>query len=150
MTTTDPLLLRRGGEGRMRDRGCRRHTCRHVGMGVLLVATMLAMLVGPAAVVPAAAQDDLGVPTRVVVLHADWSLGPVDVYLNHDEVLSGFAYGQVSDWISFEPGSVRVTITTDRSGLNYSSVAVDAVYPAPAGNDYSLIITNTLILGCVF
>ena len=40
-------------------------------MGVLLVATMVAMLVGPAAVVPAAAQDDLGVPTRVVVLHAD-------------------------------------------------------------------------------
>lgn len=119
-------------------------------MGVLLVATMVAMLVGPAAVVPAAAQDDLGVPTRVVVLHADWSLGPVDVYINQDEVLSGFAYGQVSDWISFEPGSVRVTITTDRSGLNYNSVAFDAVYPAPAGNDYSLIVTSPLVLGGVF
>ena len=46
--------------------------------GCSLVATMVAMLVGPA--VPAAAQDDLGVPTRVVVLHADWSLGPVDVH----------------------------------------------------------------------
>ena len=119
-------------------------------MGVLLVTTMVAMLVGPAAVVPAAAQDDLGVPTRVVVLHADWSLGPVDVYINHDEVLSGFAYGQVSDWISFEPGSVRVTITTDRSGLNYNSVAFDAVYPAPADNDYSLIVTSPLVLGGVF
>ena len=32
---------------------------------------------------------------------------------------------------------MRVTITTDRSGLNYNSVAFDAVYPAPAGNDYS-------------
>ena len=119
-------------------------------MGVLLVATMVAMLVGPAAVVPAAAQDDLDVPTRAVVLHADWSLGPVDVYINQDEVLHAFEYGQVSDWIDFEPGSVRVTITTDRSGLNYNSVAFDAVYPAPAGNDYFLIATSPLILGGIF
>ena len=65
-------------------------------------------------------------------------------------MLSGFAYGQVSDWISFEPGSVRNTITTDRSGLNYNSVAFDAVYPAPAGNDYSLIVTSPLVWGGVF
>jgi Domain of unknown function (DUF4397) len=134
----------------MRDRGWRRRTCRHGGLGILLVAAMVAMLVGPAAVVPAAAQDDLDNLTRVVVLHADWSLGPVDVYINHDEVLSQFAYGQVSDWIGFEPGSVRVTITTDRSGFNYNYVAFDTVYPAPAGNDYSLIVSTPLILGGVF
>ena len=86
---------------------------------MLLVATMVAMLLGPVAGVPAAAQDDPAVQTRVVVLHADWSLDQIDVYINHDEVLHAFEYGQVSDWIDFEPGSVRITITTDRSGLNY-------------------------------
>src|SRR5829696_597635 len=110
--TTDPLLWRRGGEGRMRDRGRRRRVSKHVGTGVLLIATMVAMLVGHAAVLPAAAQDDQAIPTRVVVLRANWSLGPVDVYTHQEEVLFGFTHGQVSDWIAFEPRSVRVAITT--------------------------------------
>ena len=55
---------------------------------------MVAMLVGPAGPRPPGRS---GCPDAVVVLHADWSLGPVDVYINQDEVLSGFAYGQVSD-----------------------------------------------------
>jgi hypothetical protein len=115
-------------------------------MGVPLVA----MLVGPAGGVLAAAQDDLDKPTRVVVLHADWSLGPIDVYINYDEVLSQFTYGQASDWIGFEPGSGRVTITTDRSGFNSNYVAFDTVHPVPAGNDYSLIVSTPLVLGGVF
>ena len=124
--------------------------CARVGVVVLLVAATAAMLSDRSAVAPAAAQDDPAVQTRVVVLHADWSLGPVDVYIDHDKVLSEFAYGEVSDWIDFEPGSARVTVTTNRGGLNSNYIAFDAVFPAPAGNDYSLIVTTPIVLGGVF
>jgi hypothetical protein len=43
---------------------------------------------------------------------------------------------------------VRVTITAERIGFNYS--LLDTVYPVPAGNDYYLIITDSLILTGVF
>ena len=80
----------------MRDRGCRRRTCRHVGMGVRWWPRWWRCSwtrCGRARGRPGRS----GCPDAVVVLHADWSLGPVDVYINQDEVLSGFAYGQVSD-----------------------------------------------------
>ncbi len=121
---------------------------RHVGMVVLLVATMVASVVGPVAVQPAAAQDDLSIQTRVQVLHADPALDKVEVHINYDEVLDEFTYGQLSDWIDFQPGGARVTITADRAGFNYA--VFDAVYPAPAGNDYYLIITDPLVIGGVF
>jgi hypothetical protein len=119
-----------------------------VGMVVLLVATMVAMLLGPVGVAPAVAQDDLSIQTRVQVLHADPALGQVEVFINDDEVLDEFTYGQQSDWIDFQPGGARVTITADRAGFNYA--VFDAVYPAPAGNDYYLIITDPLVIGGVF
>ena len=62
--------------------------------------------------------------------------------------LDEFEYGDQSDWIDFEPGGARVTITADRAGFNYA--VFDAVYPAPAGNDYYLVITDALVLGGVF
>jgi hypothetical protein len=96
------------------------------------------------------AQDDATTQTRVVVLHADWSLGLVDVYINNDKVLTQFGYGQVSDWIDIAPGSARVTVTTNRGYLNYNFVAFDTVYPMPVGNDYSLIITTPLLLSGAF
>ena len=74
-----------------------------VGMVVLLVATMVAMLLGPVGVAPAVAQDDLSIQTRVQVLHADPALGQVEVFINDDEVLDEFTYGQQSDWIDFQP-----------------------------------------------
>ena len=119
-----------------------------VGMVVLLVATMVAMLLGPVGVAPAVAQDDLSIQTRVQVLHADPALGQVEVHINNDEVLDEFTYGQLSDWIDFQPGGARVTITADRAGFNYA--VFDAVYPAPADNDYYLIITDPLVIGGVF
>ena len=121
---------------------------RHVGMVVLLVATMVASVVGPVAVQPAAAQDDLSIQTRVQVLHADPALDKVEVHINYDEVLDEFTYGEQSDWIDFQPGGARVTITADRAGFNYA--VFDAVYPAPADNDYYLIITDPLVMGGVF
>jgi hypothetical protein len=121
---------------------------RRVGMVVLLAATMVASVSGPVAVQPAAAQDDLSIQTRVQVLHADPGLDKVEVHINNDEVLDEFTYGQLSDWIDFQPGGARVTITADRAGFNYA--VFDAVYPAPAGNDYYLIITNPLVIGGVF
>jgi hypothetical protein len=120
------------------------------GGAVALIALAVAMVLGLTGWRPAAAQDDGAVQPRVVVLHADWSLGPVDVYLNNDEVLSEFAYGQVSDWIAFEPGNVRITITSNQGALNSNYIAFDAVYPAPAGNDYSLIVTTPIVLAGVF
>jgi hypothetical protein len=120
------------------------------GGAVVLVALTVAMVLGLIGWRPAAAQDDGAVQTRVVVLHADWSQGPVDIYVNNDEVLSGFAYGQVSDWIAVEPGNVRITITSNQGALNSNYIAFDAVYPAPAGNDYSLIVTTPIVLAGVF
>jgi Domain of unknown function (DUF4397) len=119
-----------------------------VGMVVLLVATMVAMLLGPVGVAPAVAQDDLSIQTRVQVLHADPALDQVEVFINDDEVLDEFTYGQQSDWIDFQPGGARVTITADRAGFNYA--VFDAVYPAPADNDYYLIVTDPLVMGGVF
>ena len=121
---------------------------RRVGMVVLLVATMVASVSGPVAVQPAAAQDDLSIQTRVQVLHADPALDKLEVHINYDEVLDEFTYGQLSDWIDFQPGGARVTITADRAGFNYA--VFDAVYPAPAGNDYYLIVTDPLVIGGVF
>jgi hypothetical protein len=121
---------------------------RRVGMVVLLVATMVATVAGPVAVQPAAAQDDLAIQTRVQVLHADPALDQLEVHINDDEVLDEFTYGQQSDWIAFQPGGARVTITADRAGFNYA--IFDAVYPAPADNDYYLIITNPIVIGGVF
>jgi hypothetical protein len=121
---------------------------RRVGMVVLLAATMVASVSGPVAVQPAAAQDDLSIQTRVQVLHADPGLDKVEVHINNDEVLDEFTYGQLSDWIDFQPGGARVTITADRAGFNYA--VFDAVYPAPAGNDYYLIVTDPLVIGGVF
>jgi hypothetical protein len=117
-------------------------------MVVLLVATMVASVVGPVAVQPAAAQDDLSIQTRVQVLHADPALDKVEVHINYDEVLDEFTYGEQSDWIDFQPGGARVTITADRAGFNYA--IFDAVYPAPAGNDYYLAVTGALVLAGTF
>ena len=94
---------------------------RHVGMGLLLVATMVALVFGPVAVQPAAAQDELAIQTRVQVLHADPGLDKVEVHINYDEVLDEFTYGQLSDWVDFQPGGARVTITADWAGFTTPS-----------------------------
>ena len=118
-----------------------------VGVGVLLMVTMVATLLAPIGVRTAAAQDDLAIQTRAQILHAAPSLGQVEVHINYDEVLDEFTYGQSSDWIDFQPGGARVTITADRAGFNYA--VFDAVYPAPAGNDYYLVITDALTMGAL-
>jgi hypothetical protein len=117
-------------------------------MVAFLVATVLALLAAPIGLRAAAAQDDLAIQTRVQVLHAAPGLGKIEVAINYDEVLDEFEYGDQSDWIDFQPGGARVTITADRAGFNYA--VFDAVYPAPAGNDYYLVITDALVLGGVF
>ena len=132
----------------MRNRVWGARASGRVGMAVLLVATMVVSVLGTVGVQPAAAQDDLAIQTRVQVLHADPGLDQVEVRINNDEVLDEFTYGQLSDWIDFQPGGARVTITADRAGFNYA--VFDAVYPAPAGNDYYLIVTDPLVLGGVF
>ena len=112
----------------------------HAGIVMLLVATIVVSLLGPVGMQSAAAQDDLAIQTRVQILHASPDVGKVEVHINYDEVVDEFTYGQQSDWIDFTPGAARVTITADRAGFNYA--IFDAVYPAPAGNDYYLAITE--------
>src|SRR5688500_18415429 len=121
---------------------------RRFRIGMLLVAMAMAMVVAPVGLRPAAAQEDLSIQTRVQVLHASPDLGQSEVHINYDEVLDEFEYGDQSDWIDFEPGGARVTITADRAGFNYA--VFDAVYPAAAGNDYYLIITDPLVISGVF
>jgi hypothetical protein len=117
-------------------------------IALLLVATLLAVLAAPVGLRSAGAQDDLAIQTRVQILHAAPGLGQIEVAINYDEVADEFDYGEQSDWIDFQPGGARVTITADRAGFNYA--VFDMVYPAPAGNDYSLVITDALVLGGVF
>src|SRR5215204_2935446 len=120
----------------------------HAGIAVLMVATLVASMLGPIGVQSAVAQDNLAIQTRVQLLHASPDLDKVEVHINYDEVADEFTYGQQSDWIDFTPGAARVTITADRAGFNYA--VFDAVYPAPADNDYYLIITDPLVMGGVF
>jgi len=111
----------------------------------------MALLLMPAGVHRAAAQDTstaVDVETRSVFLHASPSLGEVEVSLNWETQLEEFGYGDQSDWVDVPPGAVEVTIHTERRGFNY--MVFDAVYPAPAGNDYYMVITEQLVLGGVF
>ena len=126
------------------------NTVRSLGAGrpavvLLAVVAMVVALLGPQAT---AAQDDLSIQTRAQVLHAAGSLGKVEVHINYDEVADEFTYGQMTDWIDFQPGAARVTITMDRAGFNYA--IFDAVYPAPAGNDYYMVISDALVLAGSF
>ena len=121
---------------------------RRAALGVFLVAIMVATLLAPVAQQSAAAQDDLAIQTRVLIMHASPSLGKVEVHINYDEIVDEFTYGQMSDWTEFTPGAPRVTITADRAGFNYA--IFDAVYPAPAGNDYYLVISEALVLAGAF
>jgi len=109
---------------------------------------MVAALLAPIGLHSAAAQDELSIQTRVMVLHASPDLGKVEVFINNEEVLDEFEYGDQSDFIDFEPGGARLTITADRAGFNYA--VFDVVYPTPAGNDYYVVITDALVLGGVF
>jgi hypothetical protein len=128
------MKLRKFGSGR-------------AGIITLLVAMVMGSVLGPVGVQPAAAQD-LAIQTRVQILHAAPDLDKVEVHINYDEIVDEFTYGQQSDWIDFQPGAARVTITADRAGFNYA--LFDAVYPAPAGNDYYLAITGSLVLAGAF
>ena len=121
---------------------------RRAALGVFLVAIMVATLLAPVAQQSAAAQDDLAIQTRVLIMHASPSLDKVEVHINYDEIVDEFTYGQMSDWTEFTPGAPRVTITADRAGFNYA--IFDAVYPAPAGNDYYLVISEALVLAGAF
>jgi hypothetical protein len=121
---------------------------RRAALGVFLAAMMVATLLAPVAQQSAAAQDDLAIQTRVLIMHASPSLDKVEVHINYDEIVDEFTYGQMSDWTEFTPGAPRVTITADRAGFNYA--IFDAVYPAPAGNDYYLVISEALVLAGAF
>ena len=117
-------------------------------IALLLVAVVVVGLAVPVGLRSAAAQDEVEITTRVQILHAAPSLGKIEVAINYDEAVDEFEYGDQSDWIEFQPGGARVTITADRAGFNYA--VFDMVYPATAGNDYYLAITDALVIGGVF
>ena len=120
----------------------------HWVAALLIVATAVAVFAAPAGMQQAVAQESTDIQTRVQVLHAATDLGQVEVAFNNDEVLDEFNYGDQSDFIDLDPGSVQVWITRDRAGINYT--VFNAVYPVPAGNDYYLIISDALVMGGVF
>jgi hypothetical protein len=91
------------------------------------------------------AQD---IQTRLQIVHAATEIGQVEVHINGDEVLDEFEYGDISDWMDLDPGTVRFTVTADRAGFNY--VLLDVGYPVPAGNDYYVVITDALVLAGTF
>ncbi len=121
------------------------------GVTALVIVAALALMMVPAGLRQAAAQDSsttVDVQTRAVFLHASPDLGEVEVALNWDTQLEEFGYGDLSDWVDVPPGAVEVTINAERRGINY--MVFDAVYPAPAGNDYFMVITDQLVAGGAF
>lgn len=117
------------------------------GRAVFALLLLATMLVAPIGLRSVAAQD-LSIQTRVKILHASPDLGKCEVHINYDEVKDEFKYGDESDWIEFEPGAVRFTVTADRAGFNYA--VFDGVYPVQAGNDYYAVLTDALVLTGVF
>jgi len=118
---------------------------------LLVIVAALGLMMVPAGLRQAAAQDSstsVDVETRAVFLHASPDLGEVEVALNWDTQLEEFGYGDQSDWVDVPPGAVEVTINAERRGFNY--MVFDAVYPAPAGNDYFMVITDQLVVGGAF
>jgi hypothetical protein len=110
------------------------------GIALTLAAGSLATSVSSGA-----AQD---IKTRLQILHAATDIGKVEVHINGDEVLDEFEYGDISDQIDLDPGSVRFTVTADRAGFNY--VLLDVVYPVPAGSDYYVVISDALVIAGAF
>jgi hypothetical protein len=94
--------------------------------------------------VPALAQDQPTFETRARFVHADTEGGQYEVFLNGDEVVDQFNYGDVSDWIDVDPGSVRLTLTMDRAGFNYA--VFDSYYPVAAGGSFNVIITDAFVI----
>jgi hypothetical protein len=129
-----------------------RHTVRpskirgYFALAAMMVAMAVAMIVAPISLQSASAQDTT-IQTRVQFLHAGPNVDTVEIKLNGDTKVDEFSYGDTSDWIDVDPGSVEVQIEEDRRGINYNIFY--AVYPVPAGNDYYIVISDQLILGSV-
>lgn len=112
------------------------------------VSGLAAVLIGGGVSLPVAsramAQDQPTFVTRARFVHADTSGGQYEVHLNGQEVVDEFTYGDMSDWIDVDPGSVRLTLTLDRAGFNYA--AFDAYYPVAAGGSFNVIITDAFVI----
>jgi hypothetical protein len=113
----------------------------------LLLAVLLVAIASPLGVATVSAQDT-SIVTRVQFLHAGTDLGEVEVHLNGQGELEEFGYGDQSDWIALDPGSVQLTLTAERAGFNYA--IFDGVYPVPAGNDYYVVITDEILITGAF
>jgi len=119
------------------------------GLAALLIVAALAALFAPVGARTAAAQETptsgtVDVQTRATFLHASPNLGEVEISLNWETKLEKFGYGDISDWVDVPPGACEVSMNAERHGFNY--LVFDAVYPAPAGNDYYAIITDQLVI----
>lgn len=121
----------------------------HTGGGARFLAVMIAILViagfGLSAMSVSAQEAIDPTATRIRFVQANTDQDKVEVFVNGDEKLNEFGYGDVSDWIAVEPGGVRVTITEDRVGFNYT--IFDTIYPLLAGNDYQVVISDMLVIG---
>jgi hypothetical protein len=112
---------------------------------LLLTTATAAALAGSVGLRQTAAQE---ITTRAIVLHAATDLGKIEVHFNNDEVADEFEYGDQTDWIDVDPGTLQVWITRDRAGFNYT--VFNSVYPVPAGNDYYFVITDALVMSGTF
>jgi hypothetical protein len=115
----------------------------------VLVQSVVALAVAMGMAIPGfastSAQEEVGFTTQARFLHADTDGREYEVFINGNNVLDQFAYGDESDWFDVDPGAVRLTLTADRTGFNY--VMFDAVYPVVAGNSFNVIITDALVIG---
>jgi len=120
----------------------------HSRLLLAAIALLILAAFAPMMTMSAGAQDADPLATRVQFLHAATDTGEVEVHINNSEELDEFGYGEQSDWIDIDPGTVRVSITVDRAGFNY--LLFDANYPVPAGNDYYVVISDALVLAGTF
>jgi hypothetical protein len=113
----------------------------------MMLALLLVATASPLGVANVTAQDS-AIVTRVQFLHAGTDLGEVEVHINGNSELDEFGYGDQSDWIDLDPGSVQLTLTADRTGFNYA--IFNGIYPVPAGNDYYVVITDDILITGAF
>jgi hypothetical protein len=120
-------------------------TSRREIMGLGLGGLLLASGAGLALPRRVDAQEQPRFTTRARFLHANTDAGKFEVFINGDEILDEFSYGDISDWLEIDPGAVRLTITADRAGFNWA--LFDVVYPITAGHDFNVIFTDILVIG---
>jgi len=88
--------------------------CISLVLGVFVLAVLFGAQVRPA--------HAAGNPAFVRVVHASPDIGTADVFLDGTKVLSNFAFGTITDYVSIPPGPHKVQVALIGKGPNASVI----------------------------